>query len=129
MRFTFHLSRIAPVAALALLLTACQPVRPLPAAAPVVSDAPALSAAEQAMAEASIAFVAAAQAISPDALAVVSIEAVEWPSAALGCPQPDMVYAAVITPGYRIVLEMGDARYVVHTDSRRDGEKLICPEE
>jgi hypothetical protein len=88
-----------------------------------------LSAKQQALAAASIDFVATAQAISPDALTLVSVEAVEWPSAALGCPQPEMVYAAVITPGYRIVLETEDARYVVHTDSRGDGEKLICPEE
>lgn len=129
MRFTLHLSRITLVIALALGLAACQPVRPLPADEGAAASAPALSADEQAMADASLDFVAAAQAAEPEALTVLSVEAVEWPSAALGCPQPDMVYAAVITPGYRIVLETGDARYVVHTDSRPDGEKLICPEE
>lgn len=130
MRFVLHLSQIALVAVLALGLAACQPVRPLPAEqAPDVSSAPALSAEAQAMADAGIAFVAAAQAVAPEALTVLSVEAVEWPSAALGCPQPDMVYAAVVTPGYRIVLEVGDTRYTVHTDSRPDGEKLICPEQ
>lgn len=131
MRFTtLHLSQFALIAALAWVLAACQPVRPLPAEqTPAASSAPALSTAEQAMAEASTAFVAAAQTLAPDALTVLSVEAVEWPSAALGCPQPDMVYAAVITPGYRIVLETGETRYIVHTDSRLDGEKLICPEE
>ena len=33
---------------------------------------------------------------------VVSVEAVQWPDTSLGCPQPDMMYAEVVTPGYRI---------------------------
>lgn len=130
MRFTLHLSQLALVAALAWGVAACQPVRPLPAeSTPAASSAPALSAEEQAVAEASIAVVAAAQTLAPAALTVLSVEAVNWPDAALGCPQPDMIYAAVITPGYRVVLETADARFVVHTDSRPGGEQIICPEE
>lgn len=81
------------------------------------------------MAEASIAFAAATLGVAPDALHILAVETVNWPDAALGCPQPDMIYAAVITPGYRVVLEMADGQVVVHTDSRLDGEKLICSEE
>ena len=53
--------------------------------------------------------------ISADEIQVVSIEAVEWPDASLGCPEPGMSYAQVITPGYRIVLEAGGEEYEYHT--------------
>lgn len=120
---------IVAVAWFALGLAACQPVRPVTELPVAPAAAPALAAEEQAIAEASSAFVATAQDLSPAALSVVSVEAVDWPDAALGCPQPDMVYAAVITPGYRVVLQVADTQYIVHTDSRVDGEKIICPAE
>mgnify|MGYP005841997265 CR=1 FL=1 len=81
------------------------------------------------MATASVDFVAATRGLAPAALRIIAVEAVNWPDAALGCPQPDMIYAAVITPGYRVVLATADATIVVHTDSRLDGEKVICSEE
>jgi hypothetical protein len=112
-----------------VVLTACQPVRPTPAAAPVIVATPALAPDAAAIGAASVAFVAATRGIAPDALRITAVEAVNWPDAALGCPQPDMIYAAVITPGYRVVLETADARFVVHTDSRPGGEQIICPEE
>ena len=37
-----------------------------------------------------------------------------------------MLYAAVITPGYRIVLAGPDATYTVHTDSNPEGTKIFC---
>ena len=111
----------------ALFLMACQPVRPAPVATPAA--APALAPDAAAMAEASVDFATATLGVTPDALRIVAVEAVNWPDAALGCPQPEMIYAAVITPGYRVVLETADAPVIVHTDSRRDGEKIICPEE
>ncbi len=49
------------------------------------------------------------------AITVRSVESVDWPDASLGCPQPGMMYAQVITPGYRIVLEAGGKRYEYHT--------------
>ena len=54
------------------------------------------------------------------------IEAIEWPDSALGCPQPDMVYAAVITPGYQVTITAQGTTYLVHTDSLSEGEKIIC---
>jgi len=118
------------VAAAALaMLTACQPVRPTPAAAPGIAATPALAPDAAAIGAASVDFVAGMLGIAPDTLRIATVEAMNWPDAALGCPQPDMIYAAVITPGYRVVLETADARFVVHTDSRPDGEKIICPEE
>ncbi len=42
---------------------------------------------------------------------VVSAEAVDWPDSSLGCPQPDMMYLQVITPGYQVVFEVGGVQY------------------
>lgn len=48
---------------------------------------------------------------------VTSVEAVDWPDSSLGCPQPDGVYLAVVTPGYRIRLSFGSVTYTYHADS------------
>ena len=46
---------------------------------------------------------------------VVSVEAVQWPDASIGCPQPDRMYAQVVTPGYLIILEAGGQMYEYHS--------------
>jgi hypothetical protein len=51
------------------------------------------------------------------AVRVVQLEPREWSDASLGCPQPDRMYAQVITPGYLIVLEAGGQRLEFHTDA------------
>lgn len=53
--------------------------------------------------------------IPESAITVRTVESVEWPDASLGCPRPGMMYAQVITPGYRIVLEADGKRYEYHT--------------
>ncbi|RME74611.1 MAG: hypothetical protein D6784_09525, partial [Chloroflexi bacterium] len=45
--------------------------------------------------------------LSPDEIQIVSIEAEQWPDTSLGCPREGYMYAQVITPGFRIVLEAG----------------------
>ncbi|MBI4504950.1 MAG: hypothetical protein HY691_05395 [Chloroflexi bacterium] len=57
--------------------------------------------------------------VDAQAIAVLRTESVDWPSTALGCPEPGMVYAQVITPGYRVVLEHGGRQYTYHTDRRQ----------
>jgi len=54
--------------------------------------------------------------VSPNAIRLVSSEAVDWPDAGLGCPQPGLAYAQVVTPGFRFTLEFGGQTYAVHTD-------------
>ena len=51
----------------------------------------------------------------------VSVEAMEWPDTSLGCPQPGMMYAQMITPGFKVVLAAKDrtVEYEYHTDSGR----------
>jgi hypothetical protein len=112
-----------------LLLAACQPVRPISELTPAPVETLRFSPIEQAMADASLAFVAAQTPLAPELLRVESIEAVEWPDAGLGCPQPEMIYAAVVTSGFRVIVVTETEQFTVHTDSRSDGEKIICTQE
>jgi hypothetical protein len=49
----------------------------------------------------------------------VEVVARLWPDAGLGCPEPDKVYAQVLTPGYLITLEAGRRRIVYHSGGGR----------
>ena len=60
--------------------------------------------------------VAERKGMSAESLTVVSVEAVQWPNSCLGCAAPNEMCLMVITPGYRVLLQAGDARYEVHTD-------------
>lgn len=51
---------------------------------------------------------------APEAIIVRTLEDVDWPDASLGCPEPGFMYAQVITPGYRIILEAGGQTYAYH---------------
>ncbi|MDT8305469.1 MAG: hypothetical protein RRC07_05995 [Anaerolineae bacterium] len=62
--------------------------------------------------------------LEADDVIVSSVEAVTWPDSALGCPAPDMMYLQVLTPGYRIVLEVGGTEYTYHTD--RSDQIVLC---
>lgn|SRR5690606_26006394 len=114
----------------ALFVAACTPVQ-APSAEPAATEAPAeaaapMSADQQAMADATVPWAAEQLGVGADDITVVSVDAMEWPDSSLGCPQPDMIYAAVITPGYQVTIEAQGTTYAVHTDSRPEGEKIIC---
>jgi hypothetical protein len=55
-----------------------------------------------------------------------SIEAVEWPDSALGCPPVEGESEPGPVPGYRIVLTAGDQTYEYH-GAAGDSEPLPCP--
>lgn len=57
--------------------------------------------------------------VSVDDVTVVSVEAVRWTDAALGCPEPGKVYAQVLVDGYRLVLDCAGRRYEYRSDGRR----------
>lgn len=57
--------------------------------------------------------------ISADSIRLTRTEAVEWPDTSLGCPKPGFMYAQVVTPGYRIVLEAGGKTYEYHSDRQQ----------
>jgi len=46
----------------------------------------------------------------------VTQESVDWPDTSLGYPEKGMMYAQVITPGFRIILKAGDKLYEYHSD-------------
>jgi hypothetical protein len=56
--------------------------------------------------------------LSQDEITVVSVQAVEWRDASLGCPQPGHMYAQVITPGYEIVLRAQGQEYTYHAGGK-----------
>jgi hypothetical protein len=60
-----------------------------------------------------------------DEIREVSVEAVEWPDTSLGCPQPGMMYAQMITPGFKVVLAAKGQTVEYHTDSGR--HVVSCP--
>ena len=57
-------------------------------------------------------------------LKVVFTTAMTWSDAGLGCPQPDMGYAQVVTPGYLVLFRDSEGtEYKVHTNE--DGSSVI----
>jgi len=55
---------------------------------------------------------------------LIRAESVTWPDASLGCPQPGMVYADVLTPGYVILLTANNQEYEYHAS--RGTEIVYC---
>ncbi len=63
--------------------------------------------------------------ISADAVQVISVRAVDWPDACLGVQIPNLVCAQVLTPGYKIVLDVQGRRVTYHTDATGDSILLV----
>lgn len=61
--------------------------------------------------------------VAVEKIAVLGIEAVEWPDTSLGCPQLGKMYAQAITSGYRIILIVGGEEYEYHSD--KEGKQLV----
>jgi len=61
--------------------------------------------------------------VALDDIDVTAVEAVQWSDASLGCPKPGYVYAQVITPGYRMLLEVQGEKHEVHTD--KEGRSVV----
>ena len=64
--------------------------------------------------------------IATSQIKLVEATEVEWSDSSLGCPEPGMEYLQVITPGYRIVLEVNGTPYEYH--SNREGYFIYCEE-
>lgn len=62
---------------------------------------------------------------STEVVEIIAIEPVEWSDASLGCPEPGKMYAQVITPGYRVLLQVEGEQFEVHTD-REGRTAVIC---
>lgn len=59
-------------------------------------------------------------------IVLISSQAVEWRDSSLGCPEPDMMYMTVITPGYRLVLSAKGELFEYHTG--RNDLFVFCPD-
>ncbi len=62
--------------------------------------------------------------LAPEALLLVSAEAVTWRDGSLGCPQPGMGYTQALVPGWRVRLR-GPAGMLDYHASVRGGF-LLC---
>jgi hypothetical protein len=65
--------------------------------------------------------------IPADKIDVVEAREVTWPDASLGCPEPGMVYAQVLTHGVLIVLGHRGQAYRYH--AQRASVARFCPPE
>lgn len=63
--------------------------------------------------------------ISEASIEVLKVISVEWQDASLGYPEPGVVYAQVITPGYVILLSAEEKIYEYHSDY----ERVVAPPE
>lgn len=79
---------------------------------PIVGEVPAE------LLQAMIAELAGRTGAVPADVTVVQAEAVEWPDGSLGCPQPGQSYLQVITPGYKVLLELAGKRYDYRASER-----------
>ncbi len=66
-----------------------------------------------------------AEGFDPEALTLESWEAVTWRDSSLGCPQPDMMYLQVLTPGYRFVLSDREGN-VVYVHTNQGTTAVVC---
>lgn len=56
--------------------------------------------------------------VPEDEIVVKAVEAVEWSDGSLGCPRPGMSYIQVLTPGFRVILQVEGVEHEYHTDTR-----------
>ena len=61
--------------------------------------------------------------IPVSSIAIDTVHAVEWRDSSIGCPQPDMSYLQVITPGHKITLRAGGRMHTIH---EANGRAFMC---
>jgi hypothetical protein len=62
--------------------------------------------------------------IAAEEITIERAEAVVWRDGSLGCPQPGMMYLQVLTPGYLVVVRVGDDLYSYHAGE--SGHFILC---
>ncbi|HLF27224.1 MAG TPA: hypothetical protein VJG32_12885 [Anaerolineae bacterium] len=73
----------------------------------------------QPLVDQAIADLAGRLSVQPSDVHLVTFEAVVWPDASLGCPQPGIAYIQVQREGYRIALQVGEQVYAYHGGAGR----------
>ncbi len=67
----------------------------------------------------------AARGLDPTRVHVVDAAATTWPDASWGCPQPGQVYAQVVEPGFKFVVQVDDRTYDYRFGTAT--EPIVCP--
>lgn len=57
-------------------------------------------------------------------IALESATPTTWPNASLGCPEPDRMYAQVVTRGWTVILKVREGLHEVRVAGRR---AVVCP--
>jgi len=78
------------------------------------------------IADLAISDLAARLTLDTQSIVMISADTMNWPNSALGCPQPDKVYAQGRVPGFQIKLSAAGKKYVYNTD--RTGTLVQCPQ-
>ncbi len=118
----------APVATVSPIEATATPL-PIPTPTPAVETEPPSATGQEAVVAAVRDTAATALGVDPEAVEIVSIEAVQWPDSCLGVTLTDQACAEVITPGYRVVVEVDGARYAVHTNEDGSTARFAEPVE
>ena len=110
------------LAVLALALAACaggagnaasqddaRPTRSAPALATVpATDEPVIGEVPAELLASIVADAAERAGVDPDAVDVISAEAVTWNDGSLGCPEPGMSYTMALVDGYHLIVSAAD---------------------
>lgn len=129
-----HIKNLFPIMVflivVGLVLGACTPLSPASPDTPVqqdpnnmepIGETPAPNEVAQKAAET----LAKQMGITPGVVKVISVEQVQWPDACLGAAQPGEMCAEVITPGYRVAVEVNGKQYFLHTNINGDQVKVV----
>jgi len=112
------------VIVLLLMLAACSPqaaATELPTDVGEVATQPGKN--NTAAQDAAVAALSKNLGLDPSQIKVVSVEAVEWPDACLGVTQEGVACAQVVSPGYKIILEVNGKQVEYHTN--QDGTVVV----
>jgi hypothetical protein len=74
--------------------------------------------------QAIIADLAAREGVASSEVELLSAESVEWPDGSLGCPVAGVSYIQVLTPGYRVLVGIGEQTFDYRATV--DGSFRIC---
>ena len=112
------------MALIILVLAACSPQAQATEVPPVIEE-PATEISEELTPaqQAAISEIAQNLGLNEDQIKIVSTEAVEWPDSCLGISEDDTACAEVITPGYRVLLEVMGNQVEYRTDA--DGTVIL----
>lgn len=85
---------------------------------------PPASSGQSEIADLAVSFAAAELGVDPADIQVIGVEPVDWRNSCLGVETPGEMCLEVITPGYRVVLEIDGQQVYVHSNESGDVMRL-----